>query len=221
MYKIVIFIMLFAFSMNAQPKKPAGKNPKTKPKTDSLAVTAPSVAVIDTFDIKEEEIREQPRFAVYSKKAKVTKDRRMKLCFNLVNVDTTVYLFHCINDSICKDPEVYKILWRQIEGDSTYMLIYVDAVTKVEDKPSCDAGHETKLFFVRWNTVANKAIWKQKTVGSCIKAITNMRKEPIDKWDGSSPLVVNYYKGASIFTEVKFDPANYLLGLQSSDSEGK
>lgn len=208
MYKyIVIAIFLASFAANAQTKKPAPGGKKPEAKVDSVK---PQPVVAEALP---------KEFAVYSKKPKKKGDK-MKLCINLVGKDSI--LNYCISDSICRDPEVSKILFEQASGDTTYVLVLVDAFSKPADKPSCDAGKETKLFFARWNTKTNKAIWKQKSVSSCMRGITNMTKEPIRDWDKSTVLTVSYYKGGSDFLEVKFDPENYKLGLQSTpEAESK
>lgn len=210
MYKITLVFILFAFSVvHAQNKKPAVKVKDPAP-ADSVA---PAVAPADSTDPIEESIKAERRFGVYTRKPRKP-DNRMKLCINLVSPASMLNL--CINDSVCKYPEKSKILFEKTDGDSTYVLVFVEAFTKVNDKPSCDAGKETKVFFIRWNTKTNKAVYKVRTVSSCIKVITNMTKEPIMDWDGSSPLLLKYHKGGDNFVEVKFDPQNYLLGFQSA-----
>jgi hypothetical protein len=197
-----LFLASFA---SAQTKKPAdkpGKNNKATAKKDSVV------------PVVEETVTIPRNFSVYSRKAKTGKDRSMKLCINLVK-DTTV-LNYCLADSLCKNPEVSKILFEQQSGDTNYVLVFVDAFSKPDDKPGCDAGKETKLFFARWNLKTNKATWKQKTVSSCMRGIDNMTKEPITDWDKTSVLTINYYRGSSQFLELKFDPANYKLGMQSA-----
>ena len=138
----------------------------------------------------------------------------IQLCINIANKDTS--LTYCVNDSICKDPEVKKVLYEKAVGDTTYMLIFVQAFTKSKsDVGICNAGKETKLFFVRWNTKTNTAKWKIKYINSCIKTITNMTKEKITAWDKTTVLTVNYHKG-STFHEIKFDPEQPQLGLQNA-----
>ena len=144
----------------------------------------------------------------------------MKLCFHLIAKDTV--LDHCINDSLCRDPEVYKQLYENKQGDTTYVLIYVEAFTKGMNDIKCDAGKESKLVYLRWNTKTNKAKLKQKVVASCTRGIVNMTKDPIVNWDQSAPLEVSYYKGGNDFPVIRFDPAQFLLGLQeSSEAEPK
>jgi hypothetical protein len=210
MYRLAIFLFLFAsMAVNAQSRKPAPKN--TKPVAVKDTVSA------DTVVAAAEELPKE--FMVYSKKPK-TKEEKMKLCLNLVSGDSV--LNYCVNDSLCKDPEVAKIIFEEKNGDSTFVLVHVQAFSKPLDKPSCDAGKEVKLFFVRWNTKTNKAIVKQKSIESCMRAITNMTKEPISNWDGTSVLTLNYHRGGQNYVEVKFDPKQYKLGFQSSDtSESK
>ncbi len=161
--------------------------------------------------------KERNTFRVYTKYPKKNSKERIQLCINITAKDTN--LTYCTKDSICKDPEVTKLLFNKTIGDTVYQLILVDAFTKsAYNGGACNGGKETKLFFVRWNAPKGKAIWKTRTVASCIKTITNMTKTPIKDWDGSSPLVVSYHKGSS-FIDVKFDPANPQLGLQSSKDE--
>lgn len=138
----------------------------------------------------------------------------MKLCINLVSPESVFEL--CVPDSACKYPEKYKVLFEKKDMDSTYVLVFVEAFSKEQDRPDCDGGRETKLFFVRWNTKSNKASWKQRTISSCAKGVVNMTKEPVMNWDGNSTLVLNYYRGNSNFVELKFDPQKYFLGFQSA-----
>jgi hypothetical protein len=164
--------------------------------------------------------RQTMSFYVKTKHARPKTADKTQLCINIANKDTS--LLYCVNDSICKDPEVSKVIFQESKGDTTYMLIYVDAFSKSKsDGGLCNAGKETKLFFVRWNTKVNQAKWKQKTIASCLKGITNMTKDPIVDWDKSAPLTASYHRG-STFYDVKFDPQHPELGLQSAkDSEGK
>jgi hypothetical protein len=209
MYKIIATLLFLASFANAQTKTTAKPEPGKKPLAKDTVKPAPVVEVPDVIPNE---------FAVYSKKPK-GKDR-MKLCINLVSKGTV--LNYCITDSICKNPEVSKILFEKQSGDTNYVLVLVDAFSKPDDKPACDAGKETKLFFARWNTTTNKATWKQKSVGSCMRGITNMTKEKIADWDNTTPLLVNYYRGNSQFVELKFDPDNYKLGFQSaSEADAK
>jgi len=160
--------------------------------------------------------RKQMSFYVRSKYDKKDKGK-IELCINIATRDT--FLTHCIKDTICRDPEVSKVLFQKTIADTVYMLIYVDAFTKSAYRGgACNGGHETKLFFVRWNAPAGKAIWRQRTISSCIKTITNMTKFDIAKWDGQSVLEVSYNKG-SAFYDLKFDPANPKLGMQSDKSD--
>jgi len=222
-----LFILIFVFctlAIAGQNKKaPSNKNsePPANPENQpQLWESVDSGAGIDSSQMEPKEVEAKiPRaFLVYTKKPKAKTDRT-KLCFNLVCKDTV--LNYCINDSICKDPETYKVLYESKVGDTTFVLVFVDAFTKAgNDNPRCDAGKETKLVFFRWNTKTNKTKIKQKVVSSCIRNIVNMTKEPITDWDGTSILEVNYYKGGSGFPVVKFDPAQVQLGLQDlSESE--
>jgi hypothetical protein len=206
MYKLIIISLFLTSFANAQSKKPL-------PKSSKLKAVADSVKVDSAIAVKEEDPKIPREFAVYTKRLK-SKTEKIKLCINLVSPDTVFN--YCINDSICKDPEVTKILFEQKKSDSTYVLVFVQAFSKPLDKPECDAGKEVKLFFVRWNTKTNKAIVKQKSIESCMRGITNMTKEPIDNWDRVSPLILKYYRAGDKFVELKFDPQNYLLGFQSA-----
>lgn len=219
MQKLFIFLFVFcALSIAGQNKKaPAKKNAEPRTSTDNLLQPWESngdSSAVDSSQMEPKEVEPAiPRaFMVYTKKAKAKTDRT-KLCFNLVSKDTV--LNYCINDSICRDPETFKILYESKLGDTTFVLVFVDAFTKATgDNPRCDAGKETKLVFFRWNTKTNKAKVKQKVVSSCIRNIVNMTKDPIVNWDGNSILEVSYYKGGSDFPVVKFDPAQVQLGLQ-------
>ncbi|MEI8137235.1 MAG: hypothetical protein WCH21_07925 [Bacteroidota bacterium] len=146
-------------------------------------------------------------------KIKSAVPQQIQLCINIVNKDTS--LTYCVNDSICKDPELKKLLFEKTVGDTTYMLIFAQAFTKSKsDDGLCNSGKETKLFFVRWNPKTNVAKWKTKYINSCVKTITNMTKEKITAWDKTSVLNISYHKG-STFHEIKFDPAQPHLGLQN------
>ncbi len=160
--------------------------------------------------------REQMKFKVYSKYNKKDKSK-IELCINITAKDT--FYTYCTKDTICKDPEVSKILYQKTIADTVYMLIYVDAYTKSSYRGgACNGGHETKLFFVRWNAPKGAAIWKQRTISSCIKTITNMTSTKIPDWDGQSVLEVSYHKGSS-FYNLKFDPNNPKAGIQSDKSD--
>jgi hypothetical protein len=206
MYRLLFISLFLGTFLQAQTKKPVQKQKPVELK-DTLT-TDTTTAIVEEPQILYE-------FAVKTKKPKSNKER-MKLCLNLVSSDSTVVLNYCVNDSVLRDPEVKKILFTKTQGDSTYSLIYVAAFSKPKDKVECDAGKEIKLFYVRWNTATNKAIVKQKIIESCMRGIENMTKEPIDKWDGTTILTINYYRGGSDFIDLKFDPQNFLLGLQSS-----
>lgn len=214
MHKLSLIFLLLAFSLGAQTKKSDSKGKKTG-NVEILEVEELKSEPVDTIDPVEESIKTQRKFGVYTRKARKP-ENRMKLCINLVSPASMLTL--CFNDSICKYPEISKILFQKTNGDSTYVLVFVEAITKAVDKPSCDAGRETKLVYIRWNTNTNKAIYKQRNVSSCIKVITNMTKEPIANWDGTTPLVVNYLKNGTSFVELRFDPEKYLMGFQSDDT---
>lgn len=192
MHRLILLLFVFSSCVSfAQNKKVAAPPPGGQPvawESDTLAYSDSALAAA-----KEAAYIPPREFMVYTKKAKKKTDRT-KLCFNLVSRDTV--LLYCVNDSICKDPEVSKVLFESQKGDTNYVLVYVDAFTKMgDDYPQCNAGKETKLVFVRWNTKTNKAKWKQKTICSCVRHIENMTKEPILNWDGSTVLVARYYVG--------------------------
>lgn len=213
MYRLLIialFVASFASAQTTPNKKPAPKNPKQAAQDTVKA----EIAGQDTAAIRREEAAAIPKeFAVYTKRSKI-KDERMKLCINLVSPESI--LNYCVNDSICRDPEVSKILFEKMQGDTTYVLVYVRAFSKPVDKPACDAGKEVRLFFFRWNPGTNKAVVRIRTVESCMRSITNMTKESIDSWDTTSPLVFKYHKGAQNFVDLTFDPQNYLAGFQTT-----
>jgi len=205
MFRLLFVFLIAATSLQAQNKKQA-------PKSSTVATTPDdSTKAKDAPEIDQPPPRE---FAVYTKRKK---KERTKLCFNLITPDSNTILNHCINDSVCRDPEVYKILWQKTEADSTFALVYVQAFSKPVDKPACDLGKEIKLAFIRWNTATNKATLKQKNIESCMKNITNMTKEPVRDWDGTSPLTINYYRGSGGFQEIRFDPAEFRKGFQGGD----
>jgi hypothetical protein len=198
--------------------KPANKGKKKEP--PPVAADTVPVVPADTVDKREAEIKEAGTFAVYSKKVPFKNGTRLKLCMQLVSDEAI--LIYCMNDSLLRDPENYKVLFQQQSGDTNYVLVYADAFSKPKDKPACDAGKETKLFFVRWNTDVNKAIVKQRTVSSCMRGITNMTKSNIAMWDKSAPLLMSYHRGGASFVELKFDPAEYKRGIQTvSDTDNK
>lgn len=149
-------------------------------------------------------------------KAKVP--QKTQLCINLVSKDTNYV--HCINDSICLDPEVAKVLFEKRTADSTYMLVFLDAFNKNKnDGGMCSTGHESKLLFIRWNTKTNGIKIKTKNIASCARGITNMTKEPIADWDKSAPLIVKYNRSVN-FYEIMFDPAKPELGIQAVKDDG-
>jgi hypothetical protein len=147
------------------------------------------------------------------------KKGQVQLCMNISNGDTS--LVYCTNDSILTDPEVYKVLYEKQKGDTMFMLIHVDAFNKTRNDGLCNSGHEVRLFFTRWNTKTNKAIWKSKNIASCAKGITNMSKNAIAEWNKSTPLIIKYNRSLN-FYEIKFDPNRPELGIQSlNQAEGK
>jgi hypothetical protein len=203
------------FSFFGQTKTSPKKGGKTPVKKDTLAQVP--VTPADTLDPRDTTIQASGQFAVYNKRGR-GKDRRLKLCIQLTGVNILNY---CINDSIIRDPETVTELWRTEEGDSTFVLLWVDAFTKGDFGKLCDGGHETKLMFFRWNHITNKAVFRQKTIASCVKAIDNMSKGvDVNAWDTKSPLVLEYHKAAA-FNEVKFDPANFRLGLQTGKASAE
>jgi hypothetical protein len=202
---LIAFICAFSMLVSAQAKKPvAAKNPKS--------VATATTTAHDTLANKEIEPPIPKEFAVYTKRYK-TKQPRLRLCINLVGGDSV--LNYCIVDSLLRDPEKYKILFQQKDADSTYALLYVCAFTKDPERPECNPGRETKLFFIRWNPKTNKAIVKQKYIESCYRSITRLTDENLMDYDAQSPLKITYNKGDA-FIELTFDPANYKLGIQST-----
>lgn len=211
-YLLIIAVLITSFA-NAQTKTTTKKVDKKKLKADSIAAATAKLANPGYVEVKVPHA-----FFVYTKRPKTDKDK-FQLCYNLVTKDTMLYT--CFNDSLCKDPEVIKILFEQQKGDTNYVLIYVDAFSKSKsDGGVCNAGKETKLSFVRWNTKTNQAKWKHKSINSCLKTITNMTKSPILDWDKSSILKIDYHRG-STFYELNFDPQNPQLGLQTANDSEK
>lgn len=212
MYKALIIIAIsFASFANAQTK-PAAKS--KKPLANSPAIAVNDSIIEDTLKFEEPPVPRE--FIVYTKKPRAPKERT-KLCINLVSDNSMIN--YCMNDSLCKDPEKYKVLFEKRKGDTLYVLILIDAFTKINagnDNGRCNAGKETKLVFSKWNTKTNAATWKQKNISSCSRGITNMTKEPIANWDKNSVLTLNYHRGQN-FYEIKFDPDQFQLGLQNSN----
>jgi len=204
MLRLFILSLLLCTFAQAQTKKaPVNKTPVME--TDSI----PS----DSLIVEEEIEVVSHEFGVKTKRPK-NNTGRVKLCLNLVLGDSV--LNYCVNDSVLKDPEMSKVLFQKQVADTNYVLVYVAAFSKPVDKVACDAGKEVKLFFIRWNTKTNKVLASQKSIESCMRGIENMTKEPITEWDGKSVLQINYYRGGNNFMELKFDPANYLIGMQGS-----
>lgn len=154
-------------------------------------------------------------FYVASKRPTKEGDK-MKLCINLVAKDTN--LLYCVVDSIMKDPEYSKVIFQQQKGDTVYVLLHIYAFSKLGG--NCNGEKEQKLYFVRWNTIEGRAVWKNKYINSCAKTITNMTKNPIEQWDGKSKLVVEYHRGTN-FYEIAFDPEHPELGIQNNKEGAK
>jgi hypothetical protein len=157
-------------------------------------------------------------FAVYTYKD-VKNKNRLQLCINLVNKDTNYR--YCVNDSICKDPEKYKILYQKKIADTSYYVIYVFAFSKNPSKPGCAGGKEIKLYFVKWNEKFNTAKFKPITIHSCYKGIENMTKENIEEWSGQTPLKLSIYRGGSDFRDYTFDPQFPQKGFQGESDTSK
>lgn len=197
-----------------------------KPETEIDPVTKKKVFYKDRkrvndslrFELREKIRKENKQFWVRTKYPKANSKERIQLCINIASKDTN--LTYCTNDSTLRDPEDAKILFEQTKGDTTYMLILVEAFTKNKnDGGLCNGKKETKLFFAKWNQTTNTAKWKQKNISSCAKGITNMTKGAVEDWDKSSPLKVSYHRGSS-FYDLTFDPSKPELGFQSmNDSE--
>ena len=181
-------------------------HPEIKRKNDSLRK-----------DLRERIKKEKLSFRVWTQRPnpKAKKPEKMKLCINIVHKDT--FVIHKVNDTICVDPEVSKVLLDKLIGDTVYQFLYIDAFNKSSDQ-LCAAGHETKLYFVKWNIKTMKTKWKHKTISSCAKGITNMTKTSIKDWDRSSPLEIKYNRSFN-FTELVIDPAKPQLGFQITKDE--
>ena len=224
MYKFILIMgLLFASFANAQTKPaPGGKKPVGKQPNKEELARRDSLRQ-DSLKKEEVTVKLPRQFMAYTKHAR-SKTERTKLCINLVCKDTV--LNYCMNDSLCKDPEVSKVLFEKRNGDTLYVLVFVEAFTKIDatnDDGRCSAGRETKLLFAKWNTKTNQAKWKQRNISSCLKGIDNMTKDNVADWDQTSPLMLSYHRGLN-FYEDRFDPEQYQLGFQSmnnTDSEAK
>ncbi|MGE0567709.1 MAG: hypothetical protein AB7O73_07145, partial [Bacteroidia bacterium] len=166
--------------------------------------------------------KERNSFRVYSRHPhpKSKKKEKIKLCVNITAKDTN--FTYMITDTMCKDPEVYKLLYKKEIKDTVYWLIYIDAFAKTPYKGGiCHGKHETKVYFVKWVFKDNKVIpytkpkFKATKIASCISTITNMTTEDPLKWDGKSTIKFSYNKG-SHFYDVEFDPNNPHRGLEKS-----
>lgn len=147
----------------------------------------------------------------YSTKPK-DKTQMMQLCLKLKNgKDSLVY---CSKDSTCKEPEKAVVLHEAKKGDSTFVLILVQAFTKTKGL-ECLGGIERKLYFVSWHPASQQGKWKSKYINSCVKTITDMSKPPIEEWDKNSSLIINYHRGTG-FYEMTYDPQKPELGLQAT-----
>src|SRR5688572_10425923 len=121
---IIICLCVFNF-VCAQTKTPA-KGGKTQVKNQQDGGPGyPLINPGDTIDGDELLILEERRFAVYNKRPKTGKDRSLKLCINLVHDSLSVN--KCFNDSLTRAPEVSKVLFEQVSGDTNYVLVLVDA----------------------------------------------------------------------------------------------
>ncbi len=218
MIRYIIICFCVVNFVCAQTKTPAkgGKKPVNKQQNDGPGY--PLINPGDTIDGDELLILEAQKFAVYNKRPKTGADRSMKLCINLVH--DTLSINRCFNDSLTRSPEVSKVIFEQVSGDTNYVLVLIDAFSKSQDEPGCASGKETKLFFVKWNLKKNRATWKSKMVSSCLRGVTMMNKVNIKDWDKSEPLRIEYHRG-STFHEVMFDPQNYKAGLQVPKEEEK
>jgi hypothetical protein len=213
MIRFIIILCCFMSFGFAQTKAPKGSAKKAS--GDELGY--PLINPGDTIDGDELLIMEERKFTAYNKRPKTGKDRSLKFCMQLVK-DTAV-IRKCFNDSLTKNPETFKTIFEKQDGDTNYVLVLVDAFSKPVDKPGCDTGKETKLYFVKWNLKKNRAVWKPKTVGSCMRGVTLMSNVKIADWDQSEPLRLEYHKGSS-FYQVMFDPNNYKVGVQAVTDEG-
>lgn len=209
------FIIAQAQAKPAVRTQPGAKKPVkgVKPAAEDTVWKNPA----DTIDWNDYDVKFERRFTVYTKR-QGGKDKRLRLC---VNIPRDTMLNYCYVDSLCRDPERFKILFEKRDADTTYILLFVEAFSKPADKPACDGGRETKLMFFRWSMSANKAIVRQRNIISCMRGIEAMGHTSAYDWNGEEPLVVDYFRPGKNFVTVKFDPANYKLGLQSVTDETK
>ncbi|MFN5674351.1 MAG: hypothetical protein ACK46W_04685 [Bacteroidota bacterium] len=157
--------------------------------------------------------KEHPVFGVYTKTANATY-KRTRLFIQVAEGSQT-HLFS-IHDSLCINPEKSKVLFQKSEGDSVFCLIGIDAFSKASNNPYCDAGKETKVVYLRWNTKTQKSRFKQRTISSCLRGITNLSPQDIFAWQPSGNLELTYHKGGDVYITVLFDPKNWHVGFQSS-----
>ena len=170
--------------------------------------------IIEVLSPVEKYFREHAEFGVYTKPASSIY-KRTRLCVQLAENGKT-HLFS-IHDSLCINPEKSKVLFQKMEGDTVFCLIVIDAFSKASDNPFCDAGKETKVVYARWSTKTNKSKFKQRTVSSCLRGITNLTTTDLFKWNpDSGPLELNYHKGGDLYIQVIFNPKDFHIGFQSA-----
>ncbi len=170
--------------------------------------------IIEVLSPVEKYYREHAEFGVYTKPA-TSQYKRARLYIQLAENGKT-HLFS-IHDSLCINPEKSKVLFQKMEGDSVFSLIAIDAFSKATDNPLCDAGKETKVVYARWSTKNNKSKFKQRTVSSCLRGITNLTATDLFKWNpDSGPLELNYHKGGDLYIQVIFNPKDLHIGFQST-----
>lgn len=156
--------------------------------------------------------KEHAVFGVYTKEASAAY-KRTRLFIQVVEGAQT-HLFS-IHDSLCINPEKSKVLFQKLEGDSVFCLIGIDAYSKAANNPYCDAGKETKVVYLRWNIKTQKSRFKQRTISSCLRGVTNLSQD-IFNWQPTANLELTYHKGGDMYITVLFDPKNWHLGFQSS-----
>ena len=73
----------------------------------------------------------------------------------------------------------------------------------------------TKVVYARWSTKTNKSKFKQRTVSSCLRGITNLTTTDLFKWNpDSGPLELNYHKGGDLYIQVSVETPQKLTPRQ-------
>ena len=154
-------------------------------------------------------------FATHIKKhlpVKITKQTDTKVDFGYIYVGGSY-----ISEEDRKRKKCIELCFVYHPGDTVFCLIVIDAFSKASDNPLCDAGKETKVVYARWSTKTNKSKFKQRTVSSCLRGITNLTTTDLFKWNpDSGPLELNYHKGGDLYIQVIFNPKDFHIGFQST-----